>query len=59
MAQVTVTCKLAKYDIEACLDHLRQQSLDIDEISCEEVEADGDILQWIFRTSIGTVDILR
>lgn len=59
MAQVTVSCRLAKYHKEACSEYLQGRSLEIEEVSCQELDGNDDILQWIFRTTIGVVDILR
>ena len=59
MAVVTVTCHLAKIDLEACREHLNNQKINVRDICVEEEENDPDIIQWIFETTVSVLDLLR
>jgi hypothetical protein len=59
MAMVPVSCRLGKYDLEACLEYLGGKDLQVEDISCKELEEDGDAIQWTFRSTIAIVDLLR
>lgn len=58
MDKVPVSARLGKYDLGACLEHLRQQNLAVEDESVIELDAEGDELQWTFRAPMSTVDIL-